>query len=38
VLAWDRLAEIYAQYLHTGSKVYVQGRITSRTYTDSTGG
>lgn len=37
VVAWDRLAAICAQYLRTGSKVYVQGRMTSRTYTDSTG-
>ncbi len=34
VVAWDRLAETCSQYLHKGSKVYIDGRMTSRQYTD----
>ncbi len=34
VVVWERLAETCNHYLRKGSKVYVEGRITSRTYTD----
>jgi single-strand DNA-binding protein len=34
VVAWERLAETCNSYLHKGSKVYVEGRIASRKYTD----
>lgn len=37
IVAWDRLAETASQYLHKGSKVYVEGRIQSRKYTDNGG-
>jgi single-strand DNA-binding protein len=37
VVAWERLAETCNQYLHKGSKVYVEGRMTSRKYTDRDG-
>jgi len=37
IVAWDRLAETASQYLHKGSKVYVEGRIQSRKYTDNSG-
>ena len=37
VVAWDRLAETCNQYLHKGSKVYLEGRMTSHKYTDKTG-
>ena len=37
IVAWDRLAETAGQYLHKGSKVYVEGRIQSRKYTDNGG-
>lgn len=37
VVAWERLAEICNQYLHKGSKVYLEGRMTSRKYTDKDG-
>jgi single-strand DNA-binding protein len=37
IVAWDRLAETASQYLHKGSKVYVEGRIQSRKYTDNQG-
>ena len=32
VSAWGRLAEITNQYLSRGSRVYVEGRLSSRTY------
>jgi single-strand DNA-binding protein len=34
VMAWERLAETCNQYLRKGSKVYLEGRMTSRKYTD----
>ena len=34
VVAYDRQAETCNQYLHKGSKVYLEGRMTSRKYTD----
>ena len=37
VVAWDRLAETCNSYLHKGSKVYLEGRMTSRKYTDKEG-
>jgi single-strand DNA-binding protein len=33
-VAWDRLAEVVNQYAHKGSRLYVEGRMTSRKYTD----
>lgn len=35
VVAWRRLAEICEQYLHKGSKVYVEGRIQTRSWDDA---
>ena len=35
VVAWERLAETCNTYLHKGSKVYIEGRMTSRKYTDN---
>lgn len=37
IVAWDQLAETMNSYLHKGSKVYIEGRITSRKYTDKDG-
>jgi len=37
IVAWERLAEMASQNLHKGSKVYVEGRIASRKYTDNQG-
>ncbi len=37
IVAWERLAELASQNLHKGSKVYVEGRIQSRKYTDNQG-
>src|SRR5579859_6106063 len=37
VVAWRQLAEICERYLHKGSKVYIEGRLTQRKYTDREG-
>ena len=37
VIAWSKLAEIISQYLKKGSKVYLEGRITNRQWTDKDG-
>lgn len=37
IVAWNQLAETCNQYLHKGSKVYIEGRMTSRKYTDKDG-
>jgi single-strand DNA-binding protein len=37
VVAWDRLAEICAEYLNKGTRVYVEGRLQTRKYTDRDG-
>jgi single-strand DNA-binding protein len=36
IVAWRRLAEICAQYMKKGSKIYVEGRIQTREYLDQT--
>ena len=37
IVAWRHLAELTERYLHKGSKVYVEGRLTQRRYTDTVG-
>jgi single-strand DNA-binding protein len=37
IVVWEKVAELASQALHKGSKVYVEGRIQSRKYTDSQG-
>jgi single-strand DNA-binding protein len=37
VVAFERLAETCGQYLHKGSKVYLEGRMTSHKYTNKDG-
>lgn len=37
IVAWGRLADIMAEYLKKGSKVYIEGRLASRNWTDKTG-
>lgn len=37
IVAWRQLAETCNNYLHKGSKVFVEGRMTSRKYTDKDG-
>ncbi len=36
-VAWNRVAELMAQYLHKGSLVGVEGRIQTRSYDDQSG-
>ncbi|HET8851913.1 MAG TPA: single-stranded DNA-binding protein [Ktedonobacteraceae bacterium] len=37
IIAWQHTAEFSHTYLHKGSKVYVEGRLTQRKYTDKNG-
>jgi single-strand DNA-binding protein len=37
VVAWGKLAEICAQYLHKGTKVFVEGRLQTRNWEDEAG-
>src|SRR5687767_6242845 len=37
VVAWEGLAETCQQYLRRGARVYVEGRLQSRAYTDAEG-
>jgi single-strand DNA-binding protein len=37
IVAWNQLAETCNQYLHKGSKVFIEGRMTSRKFTDKDG-
>ncbi len=37
IVAWKQLAELCEKYLHKGSKVYVEGRLQQRKYTDKEG-
>ena len=37
IVTWRNLAELCERYLHKGSKVYVEGRLTQRKYTDKNG-
>lgn len=37
LVAFDRLAETCNSYLHKGSKIYAEGRMTSRKYTNKDG-
>lgn len=38
IVAWRRLAEICQQYLKKGSKVYIEGRIQTRSWDDASTG
>jgi single-strand DNA-binding protein len=37
IVAWDKLAELCSKYLRKGRKVYVEGRLQSRSYTGQDG-
>ena len=37
IVAWDRLAEICGQYVKKGKRIYVEGRIQTRSYDDKDG-
>ena len=32
VILWQRLAELAAEYLHKGNQVYIEGKLTTRSY------
>lgn len=37
VLLWRRLAEIVERYVHKGDKLYIEGSLRTRSYTDKLG-
>ena len=37
IVAWERLAETCNEYLHKGDRVFVEGRLQTRKYTDREG-
>ena len=37
IVAWGRLAEICGEYLHKGSRVYIEGKIQTRKWQDQNG-
>jgi len=37
VVVWDKLAEIVEKYVRKGSKIFVQGKLQTRKWTDSNG-
>jgi single-strand DNA-binding protein len=37
IVAWRRLAEICGQYLHKGSKIFIEGRLQTRDWTGQDG-
>jgi len=37
IVAWKQLAETCSTYLKKGQKVFIEGRLTTRKYTDKTG-
>lgn len=38
IVAWNKLAELCSQFLTKGKKVYVEGRLSTRNWTDKDGG
>ena len=37
IVVWGKLAEICGQYLHKGSRVYIEGKIQTRKWQDQSG-
>jgi len=37
ILMWRRLAEIVEKYVHSGDKLYIEGQLRTRSYTDKNG-
>jgi single-strand DNA-binding protein len=37
ILLWRRLAEIVEKYVHSGDKLYIEGQLRTRSYTDKQG-
>lgn len=38
IVAWDKLAEICAEYLRKGSRIYIEGRLQTRSWEDTESG
>ena len=38
IVAWDKLGEICAEYLRQGSRVYIEGRLQTRSWEDQESG
>lgn len=38
IVAWRKLAEIVEKYVHKGSRVYVEGKLQTRSWEDKNGG
>ena len=36
-IAWGKTADVVAKYVHKGSKLYIEGKIKTRSYDDSKG-
>lgn len=37
ILLWRRLAEVVERYVHSGDKLYIEGQLRTRSYTDKQG-
>lgn len=37
ILLWRRLAELVERYVHKGDKLYIEGQLRTRSYTDKAG-
>lgn len=37
IVLWGKVADVAAKYLHTGSRVYLEGRLSYRKWTDKEG-
>lgn len=37
IVAWGRQAEVLKEYMHKGSQIYIEGRISNRSYDDKEG-
>ncbi len=37
ILLWRRLAEVVERYVHKGDKLYIEGQLRTRSYTDKMG-
>ena len=37
ILLWRKLAEIVERYVHKGDKLYIEGQLRTRSYTDKQG-
>lgn len=38
MVAWQRLAEIVGEYVHQGSKLYIEGKLQTSSWEDKTSG